>query len=305
MPTLLVVFSIVIVISSLVGGWLPTTLKMTHLRMQLTLSLVAGVMLGVATLHLLPQASNLLGSRETMGIALAGILFMFFLNRIFHFHQHDVAQAAPGAPPEPSESRRHDHHHHDHDHHHDHHHDHAVDEQRLSSRDITGFGLFFGMSVHSLIDGVALGAAVWSEPHGHWSGAGFSVFLAIALHKPLDAMSITSLMTVKKWRSSSTSLANLLFSLLTPLGAVGFFVLGESAETASLVTGAALAFSAGVFLCISLGDLLPEVHFHHHDRIWLSLALILGILIAVGIEMLPGHSHGAPQSTAPLDPGGQ
>ena len=38
--------------------------------------------------------------------------------------------------------------------------------------------------------------------------------------------------------------------------------------------GWALAFSAGTFLCISLGDLLPEVHFHSHDRLWLSVQLI-------------------------------
>ena len=58
-----------------------------------------------------------------------------------------------------------------------------------------------------------------------------------------------------------------------------------------MVLGIALAFSAGVFLCISLGDLLPEVHFHSHDRLQLSMMLLLGVLIAMGIEMLPGHRH--------------
>ena len=55
--------------------------------------------------------------------------------------------------------------------------------------------------------------------------------------------------------------------------------------------GLALAFSAGIFLCISLGDLLPEVHFHSHDRLKLSGMLFLGIVIALAIESLPGHSH--------------
>jgi len=49
--------------------------------------------------------------------------------------------------------------------------------------------------------------------------------------------------------------------------------------------------SAGVFLCISLGDLLPELHFHSHDRFRLSLMLLLGVAIAVAIEFLPGHQH--------------
>ena len=32
------------------------------------------------------------------------------------------------------------------------------------------------------------------------------------------------------------------------------------------VVGYALAFAAGAFLCIALSDLLPEIHFHSHDR---------------------------------------
>ena len=50
--------------------------------------------------------------------------------------------------------------------------------------------------------------------------------------------------------------------------------------------------SAGFFICIALADLLPEVHFHDHDRGKLTLALFLGVLLAIGIENLPGHKHG-------------
>ena len=59
------------------------------------------------------------------------------------------------------------------------------------------------------------------------------------------------------------------------------------------MVGCSLAFSAGVFLCISLGDLLPEVEFHSHDRLKLSLTLLLGIALAWGIGLLePSHVHG-------------
>jgi zinc transporter ZupT len=54
-----------------------------------------------------------------------------------------------------------------------------------------------------------------------------------------------------------------------------------------------LAFSAGVFLCISLSDLLPEMEFHSHSRIPLTAALLLGILAAWLLGILEGeHSHG-------------
>jgi hypothetical protein len=79
---------------------------------------------------------------------------------------------------------------------------------------------------------------------------------------------------------------------MCPLGAILFTMgMGQSSEYRDLCLGLALAFSAGIFLCISLGDLLPEVHFHSHDRLHLSMMLLLGVILALAIEMLPGHQH--------------
>ena len=52
------------------------------------------------------------------------------------------------------------------------------------------------------------------------------------------------------------------------MGAVGA-VWGSEMELRQqqIVVGCALAFAAGVFLCIALADLLPEVAFHAHDRL--------------------------------------
>ena len=49
----------------------------------------------------------------------------------------------------------------------------------------------------------------------------------------------------------------------------------------------------GSEMCIR-DSLLPEVHFHAHDRLKLSTMLLLGVAIAFGIEYLPGHSHETP-----------
>jgi zinc and cadmium transporter len=57
-----------------------------------------------------------------------------------------------------------------------------------------------------------------------------------------------------------------------------------------LIVGCALAFSAGVFLCISLADLLPELAFHAHDRFPLTMMLFLGVALAWLIGFLePPH----------------
>ncbi|MHC4878862.1 MAG: hypothetical protein ACYTGL_20625, partial [Planctomycetota bacterium] len=79
-----------------------------------------------------------------------------------------------------------------------------------------------------------------------------------------------------------------------PAGAL-LFCFGTSAlDSSELITGCALAFSAGAFLCIALTDLLPEALTHSHDKFKLSSCLLLGTALAAGIELLPGHSHEAP-----------
>jgi zinc and cadmium transporter len=310
---LLTFYCVCVVVSSLLGGLAPQLIQLTHRRMQLMMSLVGGLMLGVALLHLLPHSVREQGSVDrAMLWALFGLLFMFLLIRVFHVHAHehgdvsDVAGHAHG----PHEAHGHSHSHaHDHDHSHapsskstplaahDHEH-HDCDMQHapaVEQHHLSWVGLAFGLGLHTLIDGLALGAAVASEAHAAhgWALYGLGTFLAVALHKPLDALSITSLMAAGGWSKQSAWIANIVFSLMCPLGALAF-VLGVSrwVDGQALVVGCALAFAAGVFLCISLADLLPEVTFHTHDRFRLTTFLLLGVALAWAIGFLePAHSH--------------
>jgi zinc and cadmium transporter len=307
---LLLIYCVLIVASSLLGGFAPQLIRLTHRRMQLMMSLVGGLMLGVALLHLLPHSVAEQGSLDRAALwTLFGLLFMFLLIRVFHVHAHehgdvsDVVGEGHGAHEHHGHAHSHGHgHSHGHSHGHGHgDHDHhdcdsehapAVERHRLS-----WVGLAFGLSLHTLIDGLALGAAVAAESHeshGGWMLFGLGTFLAVALHKPLDALSITSLMAAGGWSKQAAWTANFIFSLMCPLGAL-LFVLGVSrwVEGQALVVGCALAFAAGVFLCISLADLLPEVTFHTHDRFRLTACLLAGVLLAWGIGFLePEHSHG-------------
>ena len=60
----LLVYSALIICASLLGGWLPSLIKMTHTRTQIMMSFVAGLMLGVAIYHLLPHAIATLDSHR-------------------------------------------------------------------------------------------------------------------------------------------------------------------------------------------------------------------------------------------------
>ena len=67
---------------------------------------------------------------------------------------------------------------------------------------------------------------------------------------------------------------------------------GLNAEFSSDVTANTLAFSAGTFLCIALSDLLPELQFHEHDRVKLSLALLAGVALMAAAGGIEGDAKG-------------
>lgn len=90
---LLAIYCSLSIVASLSGGWVPLVVRLTHRRMQFAISFVSGVMLGIGMLHLLPHSFEALHSIDlTVGWTLAGFLFMFFLERFFHFHHHDVGE---------------------------------------------------------------------------------------------------------------------------------------------------------------------------------------------------------------------
>ena len=120
------------------------------------------------------------------------------------------------------------------------------------------------------------------------------MFLAIVLHKPLDALSIIGTMRAAGFGKHGRILANVLFSLVCPVAAfLTFWGVGLLGRWEEYVTGVALAFAAGALLCIALSDLLPEVHFHSHDRTKLTLAFFAGICLAYMLRYLePAGLHG-------------
>ncbi len=282
-------YCLLVVAASLMGGRFPTLIRLTHSRMQLTLSLVGGLMLSISLFVLFAHSAEELESVDRAAWwTVLGMLAMFLLIRAFHFHQHDPVETVPAQEC----ASRHEEHRHEHGH-------------AGSSLSLSFVGVALGLGLHTLIDGIALAATVQAELLEDSQSAllGFGTFLAIVLHKPLDALSITSVMAGGGWSRRSQSIANVSFALMCPLGAALFLLsLDWLITDQQLIVGRALGFSAGAFLCIALGDLLPEVQFHAHDRLKLSSMLLLGVIIGYAVSRLdPPHEestgHHAHQQT--------
>jgi zinc and cadmium transporter len=290
---LLIVYCGLILLASLAGGWIPLFFRLTHTRMQVATSFVAGLMLGVGLLHLLPHAWQELRSIDRAARwLLGGFLVMFFIQRFFHFHHHDVPADGKGngmASGSHDQDEEHAHSCHEHDHH-----DHEVTLAEKSALKLTWSGAALGLTIHTLIDGIALAASVQAEMHeGHATGLlGLGTFLVIILHKPFDAMAIGTLMAAGGWSKVSRHWVNALFALAIPLGVV-LFELGASqfSTESHRFLGSALAFAAGTFLCIATSDLLPELQFHSHDRGKLSVALISGLALSTVLGAFEPIGH--------------
>jgi zinc and cadmium transporter len=282
------VYSAAVVLVSLLGGSVPFLSRITHSRLQIYLSLSAGVMLGAAFFHIMPDAMEMAGSAFGWWMAL-GAVGLFCIERFIAPHSHEV-----------SSKLQEDHHHepgceHDHEH--------------RAAPAVAGWMAVLGLTLHTFMNGVALAGEVQADFEkglsGLWALPGLAVFLAIVLHKPADALAISTVLSRKGVGRGQLALVQLGFASMIPIGGAALLLTSGSVaeQLQNQVTGAALAFSAGTFLFIALSDLLPEVQFHRHDRVPLALSLILGVVLMGGIALLEGHEHGDHEHGAGPSPG--
>ncbi len=254
-------------VASLVGGWCAGAKGLSHRTMQVLLSFVAGLLGALASLVLLPEAAaHGLGMPAAMAWATGGFVGIVVLERMVCFHHHETSLEA--------------------------------DETGCCSHGhgarLATLAAFAGLAVHGAMAGLALGMAIAGEADALWPGG--ALLLAIVLHKPFDGLTVVAVARRDGLAPSRQHLLNMAYALVTPVAVgLGFFGVGQLPEVA---TSAALALAAGMLLALALGDLLPEVQRHDHDRLLLTAALLLGVAAAVGVGALHSightHDHGAP-----------
>lgn len=126
-----------------------------------------------------------------------------------------------------------------------------------------------GLSIHSFLDGVAIGAAF----HVGFE-LGLLVALAVVFHDFSDGLN-TVMVMLREGSSSQAASRWLLLDATTPIvGAAVTLLISIPIYGIALL----LAFFAGEFLYLGATDLLPEAH-RHGSSIKLLLATILGALM--------------------------
>jgi zinc and cadmium transporter len=145
---------------------------------------------------------------------------------------------------------------------------HACEERTCDIHQM-GIPAFLGISLHSLLDGLALGAGLMLPQLGP------VVLLAVIIHKMPDGISITSILLAAGWSRQRVAALSLVFSLTTPAGALLAYLFFRSLAPENIAI--AIGISAGTFLAIATADILPQVHRIEERNPLTLLFLVLGL----------------------------
>jgi zinc and cadmium transporter len=257
-------YTVAILAGALAGGALPLVGRMS--RSDLMLSFSAGVMLGAAFFHMLPEAVEG-GGGAALPFVAVGFLVLFVVERFVLVHA--CAEPGPAAEEAAAAAGRVTHHVHG--------------DGTGCEAHTMGLAAFVGLSIHTLIDGFALGAS--SEQ----AELGLFVFLAILAHKIPNAFSLSAILRHEGYSRPKALAMNATFALMIPLGA-GLYLALRHLVHAGTFTAYAVAASAGTFLHLAFSDMLPDVHRRNGARASHGAALLVGLALMWGLRFLH-HAH--------------
>jgi zinc and cadmium transporter len=248
-------------LSVLVAAWL--TVGVLSRLVKSLVSLSAGVLLGAALLHMLPEAFDAHVPPQPLFVTLlAGLLFFWLLEKV--------------------ELYRHAHHHEGDGHHHHHHFD-----REQAGRG--GYSVLLGDGIHNFCDGLIIAAAFLVDPV-----LGAVTAAAVVLHEiPQEAGDYIVLLNAGFSRRRA-----LLFNALSGLAAVvggvlGYFLLGRFDHWMPYL----LVLASSSFIYVAVADLLPQLQERLGWRatlaqvFWLVAGLGLMFGAAELLHAMGGHNH--------------
>ncbi|MFD9126678.1 ZIP family metal transporter [Kitasatospora sp. NPDC059571] len=239
---------------TLVGGWVA---QRTGDRRHLVLGFAAGLMLGVVSFDLLPEAvraapGEVNGVPQALLMFAAGFLTIHIIERAVAIHRSHEAEYAAHT------------HGRGHQGHAGHGHGHSHGDPARQGIGLTAAGALVG---HSLMDGFAIGAAFQAG-----STVGTVVAIAVVAHDFADGFN-TYTITRMYGNDRRRALGLLAADAVAPVTGAAITLLFTIPEQ---VLGLYLGFFAGFLLYLATSDILPEAHSPHPSRTTL-LCTLLGV----------------------------
>src|SRR3989344_506451 len=233
----MILIMLAIAATTLLGGLIALSFRD---KLHLILGFSAGAVVAVALFDLLPESIALSSQSYSISLIMllvvCGFVGYMLIDRFSHLHTHT--------------------------------HDDNIDCNNTNHTRPASWAII-GISVHSLLDGIAIGLAYQVSP-----AVGIVIAIAVLAHVFSDGMN-----TVGLAMRGNVSLKNafrwLALDAIAPsIGIIISLFITLPKDTLGLV----LAVFSGFFLYLGASDLLPESH-HRHPTVWTTIMSLLGMII--------------------------
>lgn len=229
-------------LATLLGGWgVVRFLQGRAQFMRLLSGVAAGYLLSVTLVRIIPESMEARGGETNALWVLGGYLLV-------HVMEHGITL-----------------------------HFHYGEETHTNGSPVGGVLALVGLSLHSLMDGVAIAAALSTH-----SNLGPLVVLGILFHRIPEGGTIASIFLVNGFGNRGALMAAGILALAALIGSAGQSLL-------HLPIGPMLGLTAGLTLYVASSDLLPEVQKVSGFRSTIALLSGVGIFL-VSARLLP-HTH--------------
>lgn len=232
-----------IFLAAVVGALPPMLGHWSDRQLHRFVALGAGVFLGAVFFHLVPETLGDSPGILTEVSLLSGFMLVLFVERVLVRHRHVDCK-----------------------------------EQDLHRHQVMGMSAFVGLSLHSFMAGLALGAGLTK------SGSALIIFLAIVSHKIVAAFSLATVFRLAEMPPRRLRILIAIFALITPLGALISLPLLNVLTEVHLSIPNSLA--AGTFIYVATMDLLPEAFHDESKRLGTFIFLSIGIALMWGLRLL-------------------
>lgn len=219
-------------------------------------SFSAGVLLGTALLHLLPESLESHVDAHVITRWLLGGLLGFFLLEKLSLLRHS--------------------HHHEGD---GHHHEHGHDAHEAGKG---GWMILVGSAIHNFADGVVIAAAFLADPR-----LGVAATVSITVHEVAHKLGDFMVLLNAGFKRRKALVLTLASSLTALAGGVlGYFMLDRLQSLIPYL----LALAASSFIYIAVSDLMPQMQRRTSARDALPQILLIAVGLAL-VVWLNGHDH--------------
>ncbi len=222
--------------------------KPTKKVLALLLGFAGGIMTAISVFELMPGAVELGSTLSSINGFLLGAGMMFMLDKVIpHSHKSESEHMVVENP----------------------------EKLKFATNPITrtGFLILFGIALHNLPEGLAIGTGLEASPE-----LGMMIAVAIGLHNIPEGMAIAGPLRSGGLSYIKIILFTLIAGLMTPIGAaVGLLFFSIS----PIFVGGSLAFAAGAMIYIVNDELIPQANsMNSHLG---NAGLIAGLLIGFAL----------------------